>query len=163
MVTLQEKLATPICHCCTFGDNDKDAFKCVEEMVKDGECPLAIIAFGHAFLRYARDYFAMKTMELAMKECKDDFEDAGRTTQYNVDYYTDDVRAATNDVHNDLGLTLSHIRKMHTLAKATRFTPERWHEELHVQLSEQKVPGGDAPKDPIFGLIAELLKATKRG
>lgn len=161
MTTLQEKLATPICGCCTFGDNDKDAFKCVEEMVKDGDCPLAMIAFGTSFLRYARDYFTMRTMEMAMKEYDGRFDHAGVATHQNVDYYTDDTRGAANDVHNDLGMKLPHIQKMHKLAKVTRFTPERWHEELHLQLAEEAVPGGDREADPIYSLVAALLKATK--
>lgn len=167
-MTKAEKLNARLCGCGDCEDAAKAAFKLLQTSVhQDNDCPIFIMAIASAFTRYARELMSYEILDATVRKVGKWGDEAGNMANDNLDYWMDSIHAkVVGEYLAAKGRELDHIRKVQKMARGggvagapLAYTAEQYHEELHVQLSESAVPGGDKPADPLIDLLAAILNS----
>jgi hypothetical protein len=163
---------TRICGCGDCEDAAKAAFKILQTSVHDdNDCPLFILAVGDALTRYARELMSYEILDATVRKVGKWGEEAGNAANESMDYWIDAIHGkVVREYLQPKGCELDHMRSVYNLARGggvpgapKSYTIEQYHEELHVQIAERAVPGGDdlTPGDPLASLLAAILNSTK--
>ena len=160
-----QKLNAKLCGCGNCEDAANAAFKLLQTSVKeDNDCPVFIMAIADAFVRYSRELAAYEILDACVQKVGRWGDEAGSMANDNMDHWIDSIHTMVHAYLGPRGRELDHMRKVYNLARGEKsYTIEQYHEELHVQLAEMAVPGGDdlTPGDPLASLLAAILKSAK--